>query len=104
MATKIGQNSQAQPVVTFIVIITFGIVLAVGINHNEDYRLPIILISFILGFAIAGLELRTLIRISRESSSTNESKLTRDEKVARYVADLFEDDIPFDEIQNEENE
>lgn len=102
VAFQTRQNGSAQPVVTFIVIITLGIILAVGVNKNENYRLPIILISFFLGFFIAGLELRTMIRLSREFSTTNDHELTRDEKVARYVADLFEDDISFNEQQNEE--
>ena len=99
MASQHRQASAAQPVVTFIVIITLGIVIAVGVNNNENYRLPIILISFVLGFIIAALELRAIVRISRESVENNDSKLSRDEQVARYVSDLFGEDIPFDETE-----
>ena len=99
MASHPKQTSPAQPVVTFIVIITLGIVLAVGVNNNENYRLPIILISFVLGFIIAALELRAIVRISRESVENSDSKLSRDEQVARYISDLFEEDIPFDELE-----
>lgn len=100
MASSPRQSAPIQPVVTFIVIITFGIILAVGINNNENYRLPIILASFLIGFLIAALELRTLVRTSRQITDNDESKLTRDQKVARYVAEMFNEDIPFDEFQD----
>ena len=104
MATHPKQTSPAQPVVTFIVIITIGIVIAVGVNNNETYRLPIILISFALGFLIAALELRAIVRISRESVENTASKLSRDEQVARYVSDLFEEDIPFEELEEKNDQ
>ncbi len=104
MTSSFRQSAPVQPVVTFIVIITFGIILAVGVNKNENYKLPIILVTFLIGFLIASLEFRTLIRTSRQTSDSDESKLSRDEKVARYVAEMFNEDIPFDEIQEENDQ
>jgi hypothetical protein len=86
-----------QPIVTFIGFITLGIILAVYVNTNEGLRLPIILISFLLGLLIAAAEIRVMVKKTSEKTNQEDTKISREEKVARYVAELFNEDIPFDE-------
>ena len=85
---------------TFVGFIALGVVIAVYINTNVSYRLPIILLGFFAGFIVAGAELRAIVRQSKNSNESTENELSRDEKVARYVADLFDEDISFDEFQS----
>ncbi|MHA2031355.1 MAG: hypothetical protein ACW99A_01140 [Candidatus Kariarchaeaceae archaeon] len=97
MASATKQTMTMQPIVTFIGFITLGIILAVYVNTNEGLRLPIILISFLLGLLIAAAEIRVMVKKTSEKTNQEDTKISREEKVARYVAELFNEDIPFDE-------
>ncbi|MCE7736823.1 MAG: hypothetical protein GPJ54_18210 [Candidatus Heimdallarchaeota archaeon] len=98
MSSSPKQNIAFQPIMTFVGFVALGVVIAVYINTNANYRLPIILFGFLAGFIIAGAELRAIVRQSQNSSEPNDKELSRDDKMARYVADLFDEDISFDEI------
>lgn len=99
LSSSSRQNIAFQPIMTFVGFIALGVVIAVYINTNASYRLPIILLGFLSGFIIAGAELRAIVKHSQSSNEDN-YELSREEKVARYVADLFDEDILFDEISS----
>ena len=53
---------------------------------------------------IAGLELRSNITRRRMEAEVRKPKITSEEakkKLARFVADLFDEDIPFDELEQD---
>lgn len=97
MGSTFKQSTSFQPVVTFVGFIALGVIIAVYINTNPSYRLPIILAGFLVGFTIAGAELRSIVNKSKNVEETDQDNLSRDDKVARYVAELFDEDIPFDD-------
>lgn len=100
LSSSSKQNITFQPIMTFIGFITLGVVIGVYVNTNASYRGPIILLGFLAGFIIAGAELRAIVKQSQSSNEDSDNGLSRDEKVARYVVDLFDEDISFDEIQS----
>ena len=89
------------PITSFIAVLVFGIVLAVYIVPDESMRLPIILLSFFAGILIAAMEMRVIVRRSRTLEMIGTKSKLQDEevkqKLARFVADLFDEDIPFDD-------
>lgn len=108
MAANLSRADAIAPIITFISVIVLGIIISEFILTKDAYQLPIILFSFFAGLLIGALELRAVIGRKRiEASQTTRTRLTNEEaknKLARYVADLFDEDIPFDEIENKDKE
>ncbi|NHJ32140.1 MAG: hypothetical protein FK732_04700 [Asgard group archaeon] len=94
---KSSNNTGFQPIFTFVSIIILGIILAQYVL--TAWKVQIILLSIFLGGLIAALELRNIARSSRKKVK-RKNKISDEEakeKLARYVADIFDDDIPFKE-------
>lgn len=105
---------------TFLSISVIGIVIATKIVKNPSLTPFIIVFAIIIGGIIAGMELALVVRRSNQSIEklTNEERIARKEKrktnkelvkeqkkrieelrVAKYVAELFEEDIPAEEFE-----
>ena len=106
MASNFSRADGIGPIVTFVSMIVLGIVISVYIVKNDSLQLPIILFFFFLGILLAALEMRaTLGRKRRQNSGISQVKVSDKEakdRLARYVADLFEEDIPFDDLDEDE--
>jgi len=97
-----NQNSQSDfinPIVTFTSIIVFGVVIALFVVNDDSFIGPIIILSFVIGGIVTAFEIRVLIRRRKfeKTEKSDEKRMDKKEKLARFVSDLFEDDIPFDE-------
>jgi hypothetical protein len=106
MSIGMPKAAGLQPVVSLVSIIVLGVVIARYIVEDESLRLPIILFSFFLGIVVAALELRVIVRQSKELEQIEREQNIPEEEVkkrlARFVADLFDEDIPFDELDEKE--
>ncbi len=100
MYSRISRPSVFIPILTFLSITIIGIIVIQYIVPDTQYRLPIILFSIVLAFIVAGIELRGIVRYK-----VPKEKIVSDEeaemKMARFVAEMFDEDIPFDEIEKE---
>ncbi len=101
-----NRNVAIQPLISFMVIVILGIIIAQYVVAVSFWKFPIILLSFILGGILAIMELK---RISKPSVNyPRKKKLSIEEKkrnLAKYVAEVFDEDITFDEIEStEENQ
>ncbi len=109
---------------TFLSVSVLGIIIAVYIVKNPVLTPYIIVLSIIVGGIIAGMELALVVRKSNRENPplTREERLAKKEKrkvdknkvqmeldrekelkMAKYVASIFDEDIPFDEIESNEN-
>ena len=106
---------------TFMSIMIIGVIIAVYVVKDEKYRAPIIISFFILSVFLTGLELASIVRASnkienqegkkRKKKKRGKKAIEDDErdnkekemKLARYVADLFDEEIPFDELEDNAN-
>ncbi|MHA2248737.1 MAG: hypothetical protein ACXAD7_00175 [Candidatus Kariarchaeaceae archaeon] len=90
-------NRGFQPVLSFVSITILGIILAQYVFPS--WKIQIILMSIILGGTVAAIELRSIVKSGRKTVprknkiSDEEAKL----KLAKYVAEVFDEDIPFDD-------
>ena len=90
------------PVITFLSIVIVGLVITLKIYTNPEYRLSIILFSILIAFFVSGYELRTLAKM-KVRKETKLSDKDKELELAKFVADLFDEDIPFEEIDKREN-
>jgi len=108
MSVRLSKTDGLSPIVTFVSMIVIGVVIAVYVNQNPSLRGIIIIFFFIIGLIVAALELRAIIgrKRTQQKYATKSPAVNLDAKdrLARYVADLFEEDIPFDELSAEEAE
>lgn len=109
MSFNMSKSEGFQPVISLVSIIILGVIIAEYIVQNDTWTAPIIIFSFLLGLAIAVIELRLIIKKNRTRSTDKPDKkeeLDTKERLARFVADLFDEDIEFEneEIQNESEE
>ena len=97
---KVSRPSVFIPVLTFLSITIVGIIIIQYIIPDTEYRLPIILFSIVLAFIVAGIELRGIVRykVPKENTVSEEEA---EMQMARFVAEIFDEDIPFDEIERE---
>lgn len=101
-------NSGIQPIVTFLSIVIVGIIIAQYVIPT--WKVLIILLSFVLGGFIAGIEFNRMIKSTKKSmkkeSLTKEyvSEEEKQQRLAKYVANLFDEDIPFDQLQKNNNQ
>ena len=103
-----NQNSRTNfinPIVTFTTIIVFGVVVALFVVKNDALIAPIIILSFIVGGVVTGFEIRRMVKksIVPIKEKSDEKEMDQKEKLARYVSDLFEEDIPFDKDENDQD-
>lgn len=92
--------TRIQPVISFISIVIVGLIIAIYIVEDENYRAPIILGSFVLGIIIVAFELRAMVNYSEKLGKNKKTKKSY-YAFERKVADLFNEDIPFDELEEE---
>lgn len=101
---------------TFLSVIIIGVILAVYVVKDEQYRAPIIITFFLLAFFLTGLELVAIVKHSnkiaeqekkvkknkkgKKKNKIEEELKQRELKMARYVAELFNEDIPFEELED----
>lgn len=100
MLRKNSRPSVFVPILTFLSITIIGIIVIQYIVPDTQYRLPIILFSIVLAFIVSGIELRGIVRYKVPKSniiSDEEAEMN----MARFVAEMFDEDIPFDEIERE---
>ncbi|MDH5645499.1 MAG: hypothetical protein OEZ01_05800 [Candidatus Heimdallarchaeota archaeon] len=94
---------------SFLSIIIIGIVISQYLVKDESSELPIIIGSIVLALLVAIIELRVMVRSYKTAPTIVMSKpLTEEERkdrLARFVAELFKEDIPFEEVdqQNKSN-
>ena len=95
---KSPYNVGIQPVISFISFTIIGIALAVTVLQNSLWRVPVILLGMIIGGTLAYLDLKRMIKVSKgQSSQPVVSKENAKIKLAKHVAELFEENIPFEE-------
>ena len=103
---------------TFISVIMIGVILAVYVVKDEQYRAPIIISFFLLAFFLTGLELVSIVKHSNKMEEQEKKERKRGKgkkkdkkieetrkkqkelKMAKYVAELFNEDIPFEELED----
>ena len=100
MQRRISRPSVFIPVLTFLSITIIGIIIIQYIVPDPQYKLPIILFSIVLAFIVSGIELRGIVRykVPKENIISDEDA---EMNMARFVAEMFDEDIPFDEIERE---
>lgn len=103
MQSRISRPSVFIPVLSFLSITIIGIIIIQYIVPDPQYKLPIILFSIVLAFIVAGIELRGIVRykVPKENVISDEEA---EMNMARFVAEMFDEDIPFDEIEKEKQE
>jgi uncharacterized membrane protein len=101
--SRISRPSVFIPVLSFLSITIIGIIIIQYIVPDPQYKLPIILFSIVLAFIVAGIELRGIVRykVPKENVISDEEA---EMNMARFVAEMFDEDIPFDEIEKEKQE
>jgi len=107
MAANLSKADAVTPFVTFISMIVLGVVIAEYIVTNKALEVPIILFFFFAGVLVTYFEMRAIIhRRKLQSAYIKNTSLSDDEvedRLARFVADLFDEDIPFEESSEDEN-
>lgn len=107
MSIRVSGLQGLQPVLTFVTMIILGVVVARFLVQDECLRAPIIIFSFVMGMIIAAFELRIIINRNRMATSDPPLSMKEEDvkkRMARFVAELFDEDIPFDELEEKQNE
>ncbi len=92
------------PVLTLITFIILGIIYSKFILSDKSYTLWVIIISFIIGMFLSAIELRFILKLKSRSNVTNQlSDKEIEWRMAKYVANLFDEDIPFDKLEKNNN-
>ncbi len=87
-----------QPIISFISFTIIGIVLAVTVFQNSPWKVPVILLGMVIGGTWAYFELKRMIKVSKGAvSQPVVSKEKAKINLAQHVAELFDEDIPFEE-------
>ena len=103
MAANFSKVDGVTPLITFASMIILGVIISKFVITEQRYKLTIILFSFLAGLFVASMEMRAIIGRRRREKSNSAPKLSEKEhkqKLARYVADLFDEDIPFEEFDD----
>ncbi|MDH5402365.1 MAG: hypothetical protein OEY49_07735 [Candidatus Heimdallarchaeota archaeon] len=109
MSVQTSKIGILNPIMSFLSIIIIGIVISQYLVKDESSELPIIIGSIVLALLVAIIELRVMVRSYKTAPTIVMSKpLTEEERkdrLARFVAELFKEDIPFEEVdqQNKSN-
>ncbi len=91
-------NIGIQPIISFISFTIIGIVIGVTLFQNSPWKVPVILLGMVIGGTWAYFELKRMIRVSKgQSSKSVISKEEAKTKLAKHVAELFDEEIPFEE-------
>ncbi|MHA2402513.1 MAG: hypothetical protein ACXADH_05925 [Candidatus Kariarchaeaceae archaeon] len=93
-----SSNITIQPIISFVSFTIIGIVLAITIFQNSPWKVPVIFLGLVIGGIWAYFDLKRMIRVSKgQPLHPVISKEKRKLKLAKQVAELFDDDIPFEE-------
>ncbi|MCY3411484.1 MAG: hypothetical protein INQ03_07635 [Candidatus Heimdallarchaeota archaeon] len=118
MSTFKRDPSAVNAGLTFLSFAIIGIIVAVYIVKDEKYRAPIIIGFFLLGAVITGMELAALVKKSNQMPSlskedkkklkekrADKDRLERERelRMARYVAEVFNENIPEEEFEEKED-
>ena len=96
MTARMGTRIEGMQIITnFISVLTLGLIFTIFVVKNEALKLPLILFTFALAFALSGIELQRLIK-RRKLIQVATSKISEEDKkkqLAMLVKELYSEDF-----------